>query len=279
MTFREALREGSRRLKRSGSDTPYLDALVILAETAGMDKERLYSVLADIVPEETCGNYRELLDHRSNGIPVAYLIRRKEFYGREFYVDERVLIPRADTETLVDLALRLIEGNPSIRRIHDLGTGSGCVALTLKAERPDLRVTASDSARAACEVFALNAARLKIEVPLYESPFLESLPGPFDLIVSNPPYLTDDETAQMAKEGWPEPQSALRAGPAGLDCIEQIVAESVQYLSYPGHLLLEAAPAQMPTIREMMKSAGFGGLMTTPDLAGRDRVVSGVNNG
>ena len=167
----------------------------------------------------------------------------------------------------------------SVRRIHDLGAGSGCIALTLKAERPDLRVTASDSVGAACKVFAVNAARLGVDVPIYESPFLGSLPAPFDLIVSNPPYLTDDEAKQMAEAGWPEPQSALRAGPAGLECIEQIIAESVHYLSYPGHLLLEAAPAQVPTIREMMESAGFGGIMTTSDLAGRERVVSGVRNG
>jgi len=220
-----------------------------------------------------------LIERRGRGFPIAYLIHRQEFFGREFYVDERVLIPRADTEILIETALRVADEDPSLERIHDLGTGSGCIALTLKAERPALLVSASDISHDACEVFRINAGRLGLELPLTEAPFFRSLNGPFDIVVSNAPYLTDNEVQAMDARGWPEPQGALRAGNEGLDCIEQIIAESVHYLRESGRLILEAAPAQMPIISEMMRRAGFGGLTVGADLAGRDRVVSGVRNG
>ncbi len=279
MTFREALREGSDRLESSASDTPYLDALVILTTAAQITKEQLFARLDDPLDSLIAGSYRELLQRRSDGIPVAYLTHSKEFYGREFYVDERVLIPRADTETLVDAAIRAAKNHSWIRRVHDLGAGSGCIALTLKAERPDLELSASDASPAACEVFRFNAAGLRLYVPLFQTAYFEALSGPFDMIVSNPPYLTDAEVDTMVEHGWPEPQDALRAGTDGLDCIETIVSESVHWLVDRGHLLLEAAPPQMPMIKSMLRKAGFGGIAAVTDLAGRKRVVSGVKNG
>lgn len=279
MTFREALQEGSRRLEAAGTATPYLDALVLLSEATQVRKEQLYAALTDPLPAQAFLSYRRLVDERSSGMPVAYLTKRKEFYGREFYVDERVLIPRPDTEILVDTALEIADRDPLIRRVHDLGTGSGCIAFSLKAERPDLVVSASDFSHAACEVFSINAERLGLEVDLYETWLFQSLPGPFDMIVANPPYLSDSEAEQMKEAGWPEPQSALRAGDEGLDCIAQLIGESVHYLRDSGILLLEAAPHQMRAIRAMMEEMGFAEPTIVSDLAGRQRVASGVRNG
>lgn len=279
MTFREALAEGSNLLAASADDTPYLDALVLLCDAAGVTKERLYGLLADPVPTAYAERFHRSIERRVAGVPVAYLIRRKEFYGREFYVDERVLIPRADTETLVEAALEAVERDAAIRRVHDLGTGSGCIALTLKAERPDLEVSASDASSEACEVFAINAGRLGFDVILYETPFFEGLRGPFDMVVSNPPYLTDSEADGMKAAGWPEPQEALRSGSGGLDHIAQVIDESVHFMRTGGRIVLEASPTQMPKIRELLHEAGYGAIATSTDLAGRERVVSGVRNG
>ena len=279
MIVRDALREGSRTLEAAGSDSAYLDALVLLASASGIDKERLYARLDDSLDRTTLSTYRSYLERRASGVPVAYLTRSKEFFGRDFYVDERVLIPRSDTETLVETALDAARDDPRALRVHDLGSGSGCIALTLKAERPDLAVSASDASADACAVFAINAARLGLEVPIVETAFFDGIDGPFDLIVSNPPYLTDAEAARMEADGWPEPQGALRAGPDGLDCIEQIVCKSVHFLAGNGRLLLEAAPAQMPMIRELMQETGFERVATVKDLAGRERVVGGMRNG
>ena len=279
MTYRDALQEGSRRIETSQDDTPYLDALLLLSEATGLRKELLYASLGDTLPDAFLERFLALCDRRTSGTPVAYLLGRQEFYGRSFAVDERVLIPRADTETLIDAVLEVCDANPGLRSVHDLGTGSGCIALTLKAERPGLAVSASDISPAACEVFAGNARALALPVECVVAPYFESIDGPFDLIVSNAPYLTDEEVDEMQGRAWPEPEGALRAGPAGLDCIAQIVHKSVHYLSEPGYLFLEAAPAQMPIIIEMMTGVGFEGIIVRTDLAGRDRVVGGVKNG
>ncbi len=279
MTYRDALQEGSRRIEASQDDTPYLDALLLLCEAAQLEKELLYASLNDSLTDGALQRFFELCERRRTGIPVAYLLGRQEFFGRSFAVDERVLIPRADTETLIEAVLEVVDANPALRTVHDLGTGSGCIALTLKAERPTLEVSASDVSPGACEVFTMNAKTLDLPVECVVTPYFRSIEGPFDLIVSNAPYLTDAEVDDMRGRGWPEPEGALRAGPAGLDCIAQIVHKSVHYLSEPGYLFLEAAPAQMPIIVDMMAGVGFEEIMVRTDLAGRDRVVGGVKNG
>lgn len=277
--MREALRQGSQLLEGTRGESPYLDALVLLATAYGTTKEHLYGALEESLAADVGENYRKLLERRAAGTPVAYLTRSKEFFGREFYIDERVLIPRPDTEILVETALAAASENPALRRLHDLGTGSGCIALTIKAERPDLEVSASDPSHGACEVFRINARRLGLEVALSESPFFRSLRGPFDIVVSNPPYLTDSEADAMAASGWPEPQEALRSGKQGLDHIAQIIGESVHFLIKGGKLLLEAAPWQTAAIRELMHAARFEEVSVVADLAGRERVVHGVKNG
>jgi len=299
VTVRGALQAGAASLRAKSIDTPYLDATLLLAEALGTTKERLFAAYSDEIAIEQAERFQRLLGERLSGRPVSYIRRRKEFYGREFYVDERVLVPRPDTEILVEAALGIIDareqgvavanaGEPRggsietgagsgrrIARVHDVGTGSGCIALTLALERPRLAVSASDLSPGAEEVLRLNASRLKVDLPFFRRSLLSGIPGPFDMIVSNPPYLTDAEVDEMIGAGWPEPPEALRGGPEGLDCIEQLVAQSVDCLVRDSYLLLECAPQQAERIAGMLLAAGFGSAEVLPDLAGRGRVVVG----
>lgn len=289
MTIREALMEASATLGSKGVDTPYLDALVLLCHTLNVTKERLLSDLREEIPERSLHILRDSVAQRLDGLPVSYIRGVKEFYGREFHVDRRVLVPRPDTEILVETALALAASNPSIRRVHDCCTGSGCVAITLKAERPQLSVSASDISAEAIAVAAENAARLlgtrasgrpqAADLPLFCSDLLESVPCAFDLITANPPYLTSGEYAAMRDSGWPEPQNALDGGDDGLDLVRRLVPAAMECLNQNGYLCVETADPQTDSARTIMVNAGFADVVTHRDLAGRGRVTVGRNPG
>ena len=200
-------------------------------------------------------------------------MREKEFFGRSFYVDERVLAPRPDTETLIEAALALADSDPGVRRVHDLCTGSGCIALTIAAERPRLTVSASDVSPGAGEVFAVNARRIGFDPPFTLCSLFDGLDGPFDLVVSNPPYLTDEEVAQMRLRGLAEPEIALRGGIDGTDFYRTIAGEAKRVLGPRGCLLLEAAPHQIDWLAGYLREQGYGAIATYQDLAGRPRAV------
>jgi release factor glutamine methyltransferase len=221
-------------------------------------------------------SYRALLDRRCQGIPVSYLRRIKEFYGMEFYVDERVLVPRPDTEVLVEKVLRVVRGDPGLRRVHDACTGSGCVGIALKRTVPGLEVSASDISAHALEVAELNGQRLLGKgLPAFRSDMLDGVPGPFDVIAGNPPYLRDDEVADMRKLRWPEPEHALRGGIDGTALAERLIHAAPGKLAPGGWLVLEAAPVQFNKLYALMDQAGFHSIDVEKDLAGRDRVIAG----
>ena len=151
-----------------------------------------------------------LVDRRSAGVPVSYIRKVKEFWGLEFYVDERVLVPRPDTEALVEKALDVVRADPRLYRVHDACAGSGCIGIALKSTVPRLSVSASDISAEAGEVLSFNAEKLLgARMEFFVSDLLESVPGPFDVITANPPYLSDNEVEGMRKLGWPEPEMAL----------------------------------------------------------------------
>jgi release factor glutamine methyltransferase len=276
MTFRSLLARGSSSMTLAEVDTPVLDALVLLAHAAGTTKERLLASLPEEAPAGIPERYAALLDRRAAGAPVSYIRGTKEFFGLEFAVDERVLVPRPDTETLVEAALRILDGDPLLSRVHDACTGSGCVAIALKSARPRLAVSASDLSPAAGEVLAANARRiLGGEVPFQLSDLLGGVAGPFDLVTANPPYLAAAEVADMATAGWPEPALALLGGPRGTELAERLVAEAPARLAPGGWLCLEAAPGQFGVLADGMARAGFGQARVEKDLAGRDRVICG----
>ena len=229
--------EAARLLAEAGCDTPLLDAELLLREGADLDRR---------IARE----------------PVAYILGRKAFRWIELHVDRRVLIPRPDTETLVEVALELAAEDA---RVHDVGTGSGAVALAMKAERPDLFVSASDASAAAVEVARENARRLGLGVSFSVARGLP--PGDYDLVVANLPYVREDEWDELATEiRLYEPRDALVAGADGLDAIRELVAGAPA-----GTLLaLEHAPAQAGEVRALLGKA-----RTVRDLGGRERVTAG----
>ncbi len=290
MTLQEALRLGVERLTDFGTDSPYLDALVLLAEANQLTKEKLYSRMHDPAGNEALGRYFTFLEQRTSGIPVSYIRKKKEFYGREFYVDNRVLVPRPDTEIVVDAVLEVCgklqneretaggsrEAGPL--RLLDLCTGSGCIAITVAAEAAErglkVEVTGSDVSRKALEVFELNAEEILGRPLSYiESDLFENITGKYDVIVSNPPYLTEEEMSSLEIRRWPEPKRALNGGIDGLRLIREVIKKGVEYLEGNGYLLLEASPDQMDRIESIMKKESFQKVYRKKDLGNRDRTI------
>ena len=175
MTVRTLLTQGYDTLFFAELESPLLDAVVLLAHALSVTKERLLASMPDEVEPEAEKRFRGFLDMRCSGSPVSYIRRVKEFYGLEFYVDERVLVPRPDTEVLVDKVLRVVKADPRLRLVHDTCTGSGCIGITLQRTTPELTVSASDISASALDVAAMNAQRiLGKEIESYHSDLLDS---------------------------------------------------------------------------------------------------------
>ncbi len=273
MTIREAINIGTSQIAPRWPETPYLDACVILASVLGSTRAKLLASLSDPLPQSTYQAYLRGVSERAAGSPVAYITHHQEFYALDFYVDKRVLVPRADTEILVETALGFIKPGS---RVLDLCTGSGCIAIAIKHTEPEARVEASDISEDALAVFRRNAdAILSGQIVTHKSDLLNSIPGKFDVIVSNPPYLTRSETSKMKGEGWPEPPLALDGGTDGLDFIRPIIAHATSHLTSGGHLLFEADPAQMDAIKIEFEKYKYNDIIIRKDLAGRDRVIAG----
>jgi release factor glutamine methyltransferase len=304
MTRREALLEGARILaaeRRPGTETPSLDASLLLSFALGIAREELIASYPLALEAAAYEAYRAFLGRRASGESVAYILGRKEFWGRDFAVDARVLVPRPDTELLVETALALgdqiaarksspraageakrkANDRPLARVVcHEACTGSGCVAISVAAERPDWEVSASDVSPGALEVASRNAAALLSParpggaLGLFPSDLLGAASGPFDLILANPPYVPSAEASRLAHD-FAEPLLALDGGEDGLDLYRRLVPEAVSRLSPGGWIALEADPEQASSLRELLSSRGFSEVETLDDLAGRPRVTKG----
>jgi release factor glutamine methyltransferase len=213
------------------------------------------------------------MHRRLTGEPVAYITGHKEFYGLDLHVDARVLVPRPDTETLVDWALEILTPMPHAS-VVDLGTGSGAIALALKHSLPTLQVQAVDYSPGAIAVAQGNAQRLNLEVGFHQGSWLAGIPGPLDAIVSNPPYIRDDDEHLPALRH--EPRQALTAGVDGLDDIHTIVAQARERLRSGGWLLLEHGYDQGPAVCALLETAGFAQIQSRSDLAGIARCSGGI---
>ncbi len=213
----------------------------------------------------------ELLARRYSGEPLQYIRKRTEFYSREFYVDDRVLIPRPETELLVETAL---EHAPRGGRVIDIGSGSGCIAITMERERPDLHVVSVDRSPEALAVAAINRDRLQSRIALAASDLMSAVRGPFDVIVSNPPYVPLGEYEELAVEvRIHEPRIALTPGPSGMEIIDRIFDEARRHLTPDGHLVLEIGYGQEQSLRALAEAKRFTVDAALPDLAGIPRVV------
>lgn len=276
MTVRDALQYGSSLLKVKQIDTPFLDTVVLLAYALSIPKEKLYASYPEQLPEKSFNIFRELLEKRLSGLPVSYIRKKKEFFGMEFYVDERVLVPRPETETLVETALEILSQKPWMLKMHDVCTGTGCIAITVKKSIGDIHISASDISPDAERVFKLNCRNILGEVlPFYKSDLLTEVPGSFDMIIANPPYLSKGEISDMKNAGWPEPEIALFGGEEGYELSERLIRQVVDYLNEDGYLLIEASASQMPVLESIFKQTGYYDIEIKKDLAGRDRVIAG----
>jgi release factor glutamine methyltransferase len=264
-----------QRFRERSIGTPRLDAQLLLAHVLQHDRVYLYTHFDQPLAPDELAAYRALIQRRLGGEPVAYLVGKKEFHSLELDVDARVLVPRPDTEILVETALSLLAAD-AISRVVDIGTGSGAIALALKKERPGLEVLAVDRSPDAAAVARANAERLALAVEVLEGDLLAPVAtrGPFALIVSNPPYIPSAEIATLAPEVRKEPLAALDGGPDGLAIIRRLIKDSPPLLEPAGTLALEVGDRQAQTIQQLFATDGrYQPATIAKDLASIDRVV------
>ncbi|SFD59419.1 release factor glutamine methyltransferase [Thiohalospira halophila DSM 15071] len=259
------------------SDSPRLDAELLLAETLGRNRTWLRTWPEVTVEAPLATHFREQVARRAAGEPVAYLLGRTGFHAIDLAVTPATLIPRPETEELVERALELGGAAGADRaRVLDIGTGSGAIALALAAARPNWTVTATDNSSAALAVAAANAAELGLErVELHAGDLFAGLTGPWELIVSNPPYIAADDPHLGAGDVGFEPRGALAAGPDGLDCLRRLAAEGPAHLVPGGWLLVEHGWDQGAAVPDLFTEAGLAEVATHRDLAGQERFTEG----
>lgn len=252
-----------------------LDARVLAAHVLGVDTAWLIAHDTDPLADTHAAAFESLLTRRLEGVPIAYLVGTREFYGRPFQVSPGILIPRPDTELLVDLALARKPPDQAMD-VLDLGTGSGCIAITLALERPLARVTAVDRSAAALVIAERNADILNAHVEFLTSDWFAALAGRrFDLIVGNPPYIAAADPHLTRGDVRFEPLTALAAGRDGLADLRQLTAAARNHLSPGGVLLLEHGYDQADAVRALLRESGIPRPQSWPDLAGIPRVSGG----
>jgi release factor glutamine methyltransferase len=279
-TIEAVLRWAADDFRSRGTDSPRLDAELLLAHAIGSTRINLVVESKRGLEPAELGRFRELVRRRRAREPVAYILGHREFYGRIFRVDSRVLIPRPDTETLIDVALHRTRGVALSMRALDLCTGSGCVAITLARERPTSRVLGTDISDAAIVVARDNALRLGAYNTAFATGDLFSAvvaPLQFDVIVANPPYVPSGEITTLAPEIRDyEPRAALDGGFEGLTTLRRIVADARGFLARSGVLAVEVGAGEAAAALELFERAGFVDLEVARDCGRIERVVSGV---
>ena len=278
MTYRSLVTEGGKLLQAAGVPEAELDAwylLEYLRKERGSRSDRQWYLLcreeeADMEEEEA---YRELIGRRAKRIPLQQITGEQEFMGFPFLVNEHVLIPRQDTETLVEEAM---EKSGKGDRVLDMCTGSGCILLSLLKLVPELSGTGADISQEALKVAVENGKRLQTEASFLESDLFEKVEGVFDLIVSNPPYIASDEIGTLMEEVRDhEPIGALDGSADGLAFYRRLVQEGKDHLKSGGWMLFEIGCTQAEAVMELLKKGGFQEIYVKKDLAGLDRVVGG----
>ena len=276
-TILEVLRWTVGRFERQGIESARLDAELLATRAFARTRVELYTHYDQPLDEAELASYRALVQRRLSGEPVAYILGRKEFWSIDFEVDARVLIPRPDTETLVEQGLEILVkvGADKQGRIADIGTGSGAVAIALKKERPADEVFAVDASPDALAVAQANATRLKFPVTFLQGDLVTPLDGRFDLIVSNPPYIPTREIDTLSAEVRSEPRVALDGGADGLGLVRRLVDGAVKHLTDDGWLAMEIGAGQAEAAMNILRNAGYRDVGSRRDLGGIERVVFG----
>ncbi|MFH1924675.1 MAG: peptide chain release factor N(5)-glutamine methyltransferase [Planctomycetota bacterium] len=268
-------------LAQHGSESPRLDAEILLAESLGCQRIELYTTFDSVPGERVRAAFRELVRRRAEGRPVAYLVGHREFYSLSFRVTPDVLIPRPETEFLVVALLDLARQRPADREIAicDVGTGSGIIAVAAAKHLPSARVTAIDKSTAALEVARRNAAEHGVaeRIELIESDLFSAVPPGrrFDFVMSNPPYVAEAEIESLPRDVREfEPREALVAGPSGTEVIQSLIPQAAERLNPGGHLLVEISPPLHDRVQSLLQADGrFEPGPTVKDLARLARVV------
>ena len=279
-TILEVLRWTIGRFERQGMASARLDAELLAAQAFGRTRVELYTHFDQPLADPELDAYRALVKRRMAGESVAYILGRKEFWSLDLQVDARVLVPRPDTETLVEQALESLKSMDSegrALRVADIGTGSGALALALKKERPGDEVFAVDVSPDALEVARGNASRLGLDVTFLHGDLVSPIAGhgPFDLIASNPPYIPSQDIAGLSPEVRREPLLALDGGEDGLVLVRRLASEARKVLAPRGALAMEIGAGQAALVMEILHDAGYANVGARRDLAGIERVVFG----
>ncbi|MFI5009264.1 MAG: peptide chain release factor N(5)-glutamine methyltransferase [Solirubrobacterales bacterium] len=269
---RDALDGAITAIGAAGCDTPRLDAELLLVHVLGVTRERLLTDRELVVTGPAIRAFQDAVRRRAVGRePVAYIVGVRGFRHLELAVDRRALVPRPETELLVEVGLTL----PPAASVLDVGTGSGAVALALAHERPDLRVSGSDISAEALALARANGERLGLDVHWLAADLLDSVPDEFDAVLSNPPYVAESERASLAPEiVRHEPPGALFAGPDGLDAIRRLAGQ-LRERSRVRFAALEVGAGQAAAVAVLLGDAGFDAVRAERDLAGIERVVVG----
>lgn len=273
-TIGELIGLSANYLEAKGCGSARLDAELLLGHALGVERLDLYLNFDKPLNIEEVDTYRRLIGRRGQRIPVAYLIGHREFYGLPLQVNEHVLIPRPETEFVVDKVLELVNLGEVVN-ILELGTGSGAIALALACQSPDFRLAAVDISPEALQVAKGNAVQLGVDhqVDFFVSDLFDEVSGTYHVLCSNPPYIRANDMSGLGPEVQLEPTLALDGGPDGLAFYRRIFDQAASYLEQPGFVVLEIGCDQGESVRSLGESANFTWLETVKDYAGLDRVV------
>lgn len=278
MTPRELLLSTTQKFRAAGIPDPETDGALLLSSLCGTAPLSLRLDTETILSEKILSDYEALTARRLQRIPLQYLLREAPFFGRMFSVDPRVLIPRPETEMLCEWALEILK-EISFPRVMDLCCGSGCIGLTVKAERPDADVILSDISADALNVSRDNAVRLGVSVSFRQSDLLDGFsPALYDLIVSNPPYIPTEDCSNLQAEVQKEPMLALDGGKDGLDLYRRMIPEAKRFLLPGGALLMELGEKESEAVSLILSDSGYGKIEIRKDLNGIQRMILARND-
>ena len=272
MTVQELLIASQVKLRECGMSDPLREARLLLSGCLGVRTQNLNLLDDSYISEIKISKFWSMIHERCKRKPVSKILGYRSFWGRDFKINENVLDPRGDTETLIELIL-----DYKFENMLELGTGSGAIAITLLAERPELTCVATDISKFALDTALINSKRHGVEsrLKLLHSDWFNKISGRFDIIVSNPPYISSEEYEQLGIEVLKyDPKISLTLGGDGLKAYREISSQALEKLSKNGHIFLEIGYRQANAVRQLLGKAGFQQIRVHKDLGSRDRVIS-----
>tara|TARA_B100001778_G_scaffold317948_1_gene306098 strand:+ start:1947 stop:2777 length:831 start_codon:yes stop_codon:yes gene_type:complete len=272
MKVQELLIASQAKLRECGISDPIRDARLLLADCLELRTQNLNLLNDSYISEIKISKFRRMVKERCKRKPVSKILGYRSFWGRDFEINENVLDPRGDTETLIELIL-----DCKFENMLELGTGSGAIAITVLAERPEVTCVATDISEYALKTASTNSKRHGVEsrLKLLHSNWFEKISGSFDVIVSNPPYISSEEYAQLSAEVVKyDPKISLTLGGDGLEAYREILSQALEKLSKNGHIFLEIGYTQANAVGHLFREAGFQQIKVHKDLGSRDRVIS-----